>query len=68
MMEPSTVIIFSASKVAGQIYHKINLVVHPTHTLEDDFEPHLYNHMYFLDPMKLLQDTFYTKYEFCFKI
>ena len=37
-------------KIAGQIYHKINLAAHPSQTPEGDFEPYSYGQMYFLDP------------------
>ena len=36
-------------KVAGQIYHKINLAAHPSQATEGDFEPPSYGQMYFLD-------------------
>ena len=43
-------------KVAGQIYHKINLAAHPSQTTEGEIEPPSYGQMYFLDPNEAVEE------------
>ena len=43
-------------KVAGQIYHKINLSAHPPQSTESEIEPPSYGQMYFLDPNEAVEE------------